>query len=149
MKVKDVVKEAVVVSENDTFADALKALTTQPTNTLLVTDDHGKLVGEVTVADLLDAMIPDTLDGSEVMEHFKDDDAFVASIEVARSIPVSEFMSQDFSSLNMEDDFLAIVSTAIAHQQVRIPVVDEHNHPVGIISRQGLKQILNNFMKAS
>tara|TARA_B100000508_G_scaffold98236_1_gene77078 strand:+ start:356 stop:802 length:447 start_codon:yes stop_codon:yes gene_type:complete len=147
MKVKDIVKPAVVVSETDTFEDALGAMINQKTNTLLVIDHEGNLSGEVTVADLLDAVVPDTLDGNEVMEHFSSDEAFIASIDVAKEIPVSEFMTQDYSSLTLEDDLMSIVATAIAHQRARIPVVDRDNRPVGIISRQGLKQILGKFMK--
>jgi len=146
LHVKDIVKPAVIISESDTFADALKAMITQQTNTLLVIGQDEALCGEVTVADLLDAVVPDTLDGNEVMSHFSSDEAFVASIEVAREIPVMEFMSRDYSPLTQEDDLMSIVATAIAQQRARIPVVDADGRPVGIISRQGLKRILGKFM---
>ncbi|MFW6210118.1 MAG: HPP family protein [Patescibacteria group bacterium] len=146
MQVKDIVRPAVIVNENDSFAQALAALMNHPTNTLLVTDDNGVLTGEVTVTDLLDAVVPDTLTGDQVMDHFTDDTAFIASIKVARDLPVADFMSYDYSALRLEDNLLAIVGTAIAHQRARIPVVDADNRPVGIISRQGLKQILSKFL---
>ena len=109
MKVKDIVKPAVIVSETDSFEFALRALMTQPTNTLLVTNENGELTGEVTVTDLLDAVVPDTLNGSQVMEHFVDDDAFIASIEVVKDLPVSEFMSLDFSPLTLNDNLTAML----------------------------------------
>jgi CBS domain-containing protein len=140
MQVKDIIKPAVIIAETDTFANALKAMMTQNTNTLLVTDEDGKLSGEVTVTDLLGAIVPDTLNGNEVIEHFSTDNAFIASVEVVRDLPVSEFMSYDFSPLTLKDNFMAIIATAIAHERARIPVVDEDEHPIGIISRQGLKQ---------
>lgn len=149
MKVKDIVKPAVIVSESDTFARALKAMITGQTNTLLVTNDEGELVGEVTVADLLDAIVPDTLNGNDVIEHFMTDDAFLSSMEVAKDIPVSEFMSQDFSALSTNDNLMEIIATAIAHQRARIPVIDDENRPIGIISRQGLKRILGSFLEES
>lgn len=147
MQVKDIVKPAVVISETDTFASALMAMINQQTNTLLVTNEDGELTGEVTVADLLDAVVPDTLNGSEVIDHFTTDDAFIASMEVVKDIPVTEFMSADYSALTLNDNLMSIVATAIAHQRARIPVVDNDNHPIGIISRQGLKQILHKFLK--
>ncbi len=146
MKVKDIVKPAVTISETDTFESALKAMINQQTNTLLVVNEDGELSGEVTVTNLLDAMVPDTLDGNEVIEHFATDDAFIASVEVAKLIPVSEFMSLDYSPLTLEDNLMSIIATAIAHQRARIPVVDNDNRPAGIISRQGLKQIIEKFM---
>lgn len=145
MQVKDIVKPAVIVSETDTFKTALKAMITQQTNTLLVTNEDGKLSGEVSVSDLLDAVVPDTLDGNKVMEHFSNDEAFSASIDVACDVPVSEFMSYDITPLTLDDDLISIIATAIAHQRARIPVVDCEDRPVGIISRRGLKHILAKF----
>jgi CBS domain-containing protein len=146
MKVKDIIKPAVIVTETDTFEFALKAMMTKYTNTLLVTNEDGELTGEVTVTDLLNAVVPDTLNGSQVIEHFVDDHAFIASIEMVKDLPVAEFMSLDFSPLTLGDNLTEIFGTAIAHERARIPVVDNENHPIGIISRQGLKQILAKFM---
>lgn len=149
MKVKDIVKPAVVISETDTFSDALEAMTTQHTNTVLVVNEEGELSGEVSVVDLLDAIIPTSLDGSEVTKYFNNDESFITSVGLVRDLPVEEFMARDFSALTLNDDLLPIVSTAIAHQRARIPVVDQDNRPIGIISRQGLKQILAKFLEAS
>lgn len=147
MHVKDIVKPAVIVAETDTFARALTAMIQQHTNTLLVTDGEGRLCGEVTVADLLDAIVPDTLNGNEVMEHFSTDEAFIASVDIAKDIPVSEFMSFDYSPLTLDDDLMSIIATAIAQQRARIPVIDKDGRPIGIISRQGLKHILHRFLQ--
>ena len=146
MQVKDIVKPAVIVSETDTFESALKAMDTQKTNTLLVTNENGELTGEVTVTDLLNAVVPETLGGDQVMNHFRADEAFVSSIEFVKELPVSEFMSQDYTPLTLNDNLMTIVATAITHERARLPVIDSENHPIGIISRQGLKQILLKFM---
>ena len=146
MEVKDIVKPAVVVSESDTFETALKAMNSQKTNTLLVVNDEGELSGEVTVVDLLDAIVPDTLDGNQVMEHFADDKAFASSIDIARDIPVSEFMNADYSALELTDTMMTIIATALTHQRARIPVVNKDNRPVGIISRHGLKAVLGKYL---
>lgn len=148
MQVKDIVKPAIIVTESDTFETALKAMMTQHTNTLLVVDGHGRLSGEVSVTDLLSAIVPDTLNGNEVISHFSTDDAFIASIQFVKDLPVSEFMSHDVSPLTLNDNLLTIVGTAIAQELARIPVIDDEGRPVGIISRQGLKQIMDKFMNA-
>ncbi len=149
MKVKDIVKPAVIISETDTFESALNAMNTKHTNTLLVTNEDGELTGEVTVVDLLNAVVPDTLGGDQVMEHFTTDESFVASIDVVKDLPVSEFMSRDYSALTLNDNLMSIAATAIAHERARIPVVDYDNRPIGIISRQGLKQILEKFIQST
>lgn len=146
MEVKDIVKPAVVVLESDTFETALKAMINGQTNTLLVVDDDGELTGEVTVTDLLDAVIPDTLNGDEIIEHFKDDRAIIASLDIAREIEVRDFMSSDYTALELSDNLMTIIATAIAHQRARIPVVNKHNAPIGIISRQGLKSVMAKYI---
>jgi predicted transcriptional regulator len=146
MQVKDIVKPAIIINESDTFEIALKAMMTQHTNTLLVVGEDGCLSGEVSVTDLLGAIVPDTLNGNEVISHFSTDDAFIASIQFVKDLPVSEFMSHDVTPLTLNDNLLTVVGTAIAQELARIPVIDDEGHPVGIISRQGLKQIMDKFM---
>lgn len=148
MQVKDIVKPAVIISEDDTFAVALEAMMNQHTNTLLVSGENGELTGEVTVTDLLAALVPDILNGNEVMRHFSTDDAFIDSIDIVKDLPVSEFMSRDYSALTLQDNLMSIIATAITNERARIPVVDEEGRPIGIISRQGLKQILHKFLRA-
>jgi len=113
-----------------------------PTNTLLVTGDGGVLVGEVSVSDLLDAVIPDNLNGDEVLSYFNGEEQFTAAIEAAEDRLVGEFMSTDFTPVTAHDDLITIAAHAIGFQRARIPVVDAEQRPIGIISRQGLKQIL-------
>lgn len=146
MEVKDIVKPAVVISESDTFESALKAMIKQKTNTLLVVNGDGELSGEVTVSDLLGAIVPDNLTGDDVLAHFSDDTAIAAAIDDARFNLVEDFMSYDYSALELDDNLLTIISTAIAHERARIPVVNKDNRPVGIISRQGLKSVLAKFL---
>lgn len=142
MEVVDITKEAVIISENHTLKDAVEAMIKNPTNTLLVTGEGGKLVGEVSVSDLLDAVIPENLDGDQVLEYFKSEEQFEKAIKNASDRLVNEFMSTDFTPVTAHDDLITIAANAIGFQRARIPVVDNDNRPIGIISRQGLKQIL-------
>ena len=59
----------------------------------------------------------------------------------------SSWVTTDFTTVTPDDSILAVAAAAIAHQRARIPVVDHDERPIGIISRQGLKQILGKFSK--
>lgn len=146
MEVKDIVKEAVTISEEASFREAVAAMIEGQTNTLLVVDTDNKLVGEVTVADLLDAIVPEYLDGDSIAAHFATQEMFEEAVKDAEEQQVKFFMSKDFSSIEMDDGLMTIAATAIGHQRARIPVVDKDLHPVGIISRQGLKRIIAEFL---
>ena len=148
MDIKDIVKEAVVISDAATFEEALVAMENNKTNTLLVTDEEGELCGEVIMTDILEAIVPDTLDGDQVMSHLASDEGLRDAIQAALTKPVSEFMSVDFTALEMTDNMLNVIATAIAHNRSSIPVVNSENRPVGIISRRGLKHIIKQFAQA-
>lgn len=146
MEVKDILKEAVTIGEEASFTEAIKAMVTGKTNTLLVVDSEGKLTGEVSVADLLDAIVPEYLDGDNIAAHFATEEMFEEAVKDTEDKQVQFFMSHDFSTVSMDDGLMAVAATAIAHQRARIPVVDSDDRPIGIISRQGLKHIIAQFL---
>lgn len=148
MLLKDITKEAIVISENASFGEALDLMLNKHTNTLLVVDDDGKLSGELSVNDLFDAIVPFSMDGDDATELLKDEKAFIKSVKEARDTPVFDFMSSDFTTVKPDDSILEVAAIAVSHQRGRIPVVDHSDHPVGIISRQGLKQILGKFAQS-
>ena len=147
MELKDIIKEAIIVSENSTFADALSLMLTKHTNTLLVINEDGELSGEVSVSDLFDGVIPLSMDGDQALTHLENEDTFMKTVRDAKDTPVYEFMSADYTTVHPDDTIMDVAAVAITHQRARIPVVDHDNHPVGIISRQGLKQILGKYLK--
>ena len=148
MKLSEVTKEAFVISENASFGEALDMMLNNYTNTLLAVDDKGKLSGEVSVSDLFDAVIPMTMNPDDVIGSIKNEPAFIESVKEARETPIFDFMSTDYNTVTPNDTIMDVAAVAIAHQQARIPVVDHDGHPVGIISRQGLKQIIGKFMQS-
>ncbi|MEX0930892.1 MAG: CBS domain-containing protein [Candidatus Paceibacterota bacterium] len=142
MELKDIVKEAVIINENATFREALTAMVKQQTNTLLVTDSEGLLVGEVGVSDLMDAIVPEYLDGDSIAANFATEEMFEAAVQTAADKGVQDFMTVDIDPVHIDDGLVTVAATAIAHQRARIPVIDHDNRPIGIISRRGLKQLL-------
>lgn len=142
MEVKDIIKEAVTIAETASFKDAVSAMITGQTNSLLVINADGKLVGEVSVSDLLDAIVPEYLDGDSIAAHFATADMFKESVKDATDQQVQYFMSKDIDPVEMTDGLMAVAATAIARHQARVPVVDQEGRPVGIISRRGLKHII-------
>gem|GEM_PF-686767 len=146
MDLKEIIKDAVVISEVATFAEALHTMNTGHTNTLLVTNDEGVLTGEVSVSDLFDAIIPTNTTGDDALSHLSDEEAFQAAVHAARDIPIFDFMSSDFDTVTPDGSLLQVAAAAIGQGRARIAVVDHDNRPVGIISRSGLKQVLEAYL---
>ncbi|HEU4677346.1 MAG TPA: CBS domain-containing protein [Candidatus Paceibacterota bacterium] len=146
MEMRDITKDAVIISEDASFREAIELMVKKKTNTLLVVNEEGELSGEVNVSDLLDAIIPMDLNPDNIDAVLGTEDGFKKAVRGAEDRTVMDFMSADFEAVHMTDTLIEIAGTAIAHQTEHIPVVDRDNHPIGVISRQGLKHILAKYL---
>ncbi len=144
---EQIMRPAALIDEEASLGEAVERMNKEKTNELLVVNADGVLVGEVSVTDLLGAVVPDDLNGDDVVAHFSSEETFRESIKNAAYKPVSECMSYAVESVRADARLIDVAATAIAMGQARIPVVDHDNHPIGIISRVGLKQILTEYLK--
>ena len=146
MELKDITKEAAVIDLGATLEDAVRKMISEQANALIVIDDEGKFAGEINVSDLFEAIVPEQLDGDEVLTHFTTEEAFVDAVKDASEKPIEEFVSQNAEPVVITDSIMSVAAMAIAYQHSRIPVVDHSNRPIGVISRRGLKQILGKYL---
>ena len=146
MEIRDLTKEAVLISEDSSFHDAIALMVTKQTNSLLVINEDGELTGEVNVSDLFDAIIPDYIEPEEVLGNLETEAGFKKAVQDAIDKPVSEFMTAGVQTVHVDDSLLSIASVAIGHETQHIPIVDHDNHPIGVISRRGLKHILAGYL---
>lgn len=137
-----IMKEASLIGQEDSFFDAINKMVSEQTNSLLVVDEEGILVGEISVTDLLDAIVPEYLDGDSIAAHFASEEMFEEAIQDTREKEVRYFMDNNVVSVQEDEGMMAIAAAAIAGQKARIPVVDASGRPLGIISRRGLKHII-------
>ena len=142
MEIQDITKPAVLIGEEASFKEALSMMVTQKTNTLLVVDSDGKLTGEVGVSNLLDAIVPDYLNGDSIAANFATREMPKEAVTDAEEKQVQFFMSRELTPIDFNDSLMSVAAIAIANNQVRTPVIDADNRPIGIISRQGLKRII-------
>lgn len=146
MEIRDLTKEAVLISEDSTFRDAIALMVTKKTNSLLVIDEDGKLSGEINVSDLLNAIVPEYGEPDTILTELGTEKGFGDAVLGAEDKLVSEFMTVEIQPVHVDDSLLTIASTAIANETQHIPIVDHENHPIGVISRRGLKHILAGYL---
>jgi CBS domain-containing protein len=146
MEIRDLTKEAVLIGENSSFREAIALMVTKKTNALLVVDDEGTLTGTVSVSDLLNAIVPEYSDPENILEELSTEKGFGDAVVNATDKLVSDFMTVDVQPVHVDDSLLTIASTALTHQTENIPIVDNTNQPIGVISRRGLKHILAQYL---
>jgi len=150
LSLETIMRPAVIVDEETAIRDALLRMNKEKTNELLVVDADGMLVGEVSVNDLLGAVIP-VSDNSEdgidtALAKLAREDEFKKALALAADTSIADCMSYAVESVRADARLIDVAATALAMGQARIPVVDHDNRPVGIISRQGLRHILSEFL---
>lgn len=142
MELKDITKEPITISADASLSEAVALMVEKKTNVLLVTNDEGFLIGVASVSDLLDAVVPEYLDGDSTAAHFATEDMFKNAVTSTKDTPVREFMSTDLTTVTEGESLMAVAVQAISNKRLRIPVLDTDGRPVGLVSRQGLKHIL-------
>lgn len=146
MEIRDLTKEAVLINEDSSFREAVALMVSKKTNSLLVINEEGLLTGEVGVSDLLNAIVPEYSEPENILENLSTETGFANAVKGATDKAVSDFMTVDIQPVHVDDSLLTIASTALAHQTEHIPIVDHENHPIGVISRRGLKHILAQYL---
>ena len=94
----------------------------------------------------MNGIVPDYLEPDRVLEELATESGFAKAVKAAGDKLVSDFMSVDFEAVHVGDNLLTIAGTAITHSTESIPVVDDEDHPIGVISRMGLKKILAEYL---
>jgi len=142
MEVQQIMKEVVTITDDASFRAAIELMIQRQTNSLIVVDTNGEFQGEVSVTDLLDAIVPEYLDGDSIAAHFAAADLFTEAVSDTAEKQVKFFMDSSVEPVRETEGIMSIASAAIANKRARIPVVDANNKPVGVISRRGLKHII-------
>jgi nucleotide-binding universal stress UspA family protein/CBS domain-containing protein len=141
-KIQDIMRKPVLIGQNAVFVDALRKMIIDKTNSLLVVNKSGKLIGAVQSFDLIKQVVPAYLQSDDITAHFATDEIFKEACEAARDIPIEKLMNKNPKTITPQGSLLEAIVIAMAHGQARIPVVDEQHRPLGILTRTQLKQVI-------
>lgn len=114
-----------------------------------VLDDQGKIVGIVTEYDFfspdLKVHIPtyiNLLKLLRVKKNDQDSKDFLAGVEELGRTKVENIMTRDVVTVKANTDVAALIDLIINQRINPVPVVDEQNNLVGIVSRADLVKLL-------
>lgn len=142
MKIKELMREAVMIKDTATFSDALKLMIDKKSNSLLVIDAHDRLIWWVDVVTLTKAAIPEYLQHQKNAAHFTTDKLFEECILDVRDKKISEFM-MTFTKVITEDTSTMEAAIIVTEgRQSKIPVLDDMLKPIWVFTRSSLKKVL-------
>ncbi|WML56275.1 CBS domain-containing protein [Neobacillus sp. PS2-9] len=139
MKVRDfMVRDVISVRPNSSIKDVMTTFVEKKIGGVPIVDENGKLSGIVTDGDILRAIKPIdrriqdyfsfiTYIAEEDLEERLDEMAKVEIIRIAKT--------KGIVSVNPNDDMKTVITLLSKHHFKKLPVIDETNHVVGVISR--------------
>lgn len=143
MKAKDIMnKDVISVKAEDKVEDLVKILLNSGISGVPVVDEEGNVVGIVSEADLiypekslhLPAFIP-ILDGIVFLESFK---KLEKEIRKMTAYKIKDVMNKHVITVNEDTEVERVVNILLDKKINRVPVVNEENKLVGIITRSNI-----------
>ncbi len=145
--IKQIMREVKTINSKTTFFDAIKKMIEEETNSLVVVGDAGEVKGVINAGELIREVVPDYLEEDDaVAAHFANREIFVEEVNRAKDTALEKFMIKNPVTIKYSDSLMEAAVLAISSRQFRIPVVDEENKPVGIITRTELKRVIGEIL---
>ncbi len=147
MLVRDVMRtELTLFTPETTFKDAIRTFIEKDMESTAIVADltSRKLVGVVSLADLITKMVPDYLEADPTAATFEAEEFFKKCVLAMANVPVADCMTTAIHSVH-DNHTLIEVATLIAKYGVRsVPVVEEGSQKiVGYISRRDVKRAMH------
>jgi CBS domain-containing protein len=142
MKSKYIMRtDLLKVSQETSTVDVLRLYKDITSSRLTyVTDDDGKLLGVVTIFDILQTILKDVVDSTDFYKKIESSELamkyLAKSIGNTKDIPVQSIMRKNIETVSPEDFFLKAHKLLIKKDVTAMPVIDDKGRPIGEITRR-------------
>jgi CBS domain-containing protein len=142
-QVKDfMTKDVIAVSKNQTLKQVFKLMEKSAVLGLPVVDEDARLEGIVTESDLIRHFTTlETPTGINLLGgivYLDDISEFNRSLKDHCAEYVRDIMTKEVVTIKEDDNLLSAINTMTEHHLTRLPVLDENNKVVGIITRSDI-----------
>ena len=149
MLVKDVMTtDVITVSIGDSVETCAKLLQEHNISGLPVLDEAGRVAGVVTEGDLIRrasrVKAPGYLEILGGLIYLGSPKKFVEDLQRAMSLEAGQLMSKDVVFISLEDTVEKAATLMVENRISRLPVVDEQQKLIGIVSRRDIMGSLYN-----
>lgn len=143
MKIKDIMtKDVITVREEETVETCAKLLAENNLSGLPVVDEAGFVKGMITEGDLIrrKAKVPTPayLEFLGGIIYLDNPNKFFEEVKRSMGLTAKEVMTEDVVTIRPEDSIEKAANLLVRKQIKRLPVLDEHNKLIGIVSRKDI-----------
>jgi CBS domain-containing protein len=142
MRAKDIMRaEVQCVSETTTLRELSRALRHHGVTTMAVVDEQGELVGVVTEAELLRAMLPSYSELQDNLQYMMDFEYLEDRAQMVEDEPVRNIMVRGAVSVDENAPMMRVVSLFLLKSASHIPVVRD-SKVVGVVTRADICELM-------
>lgn len=128
------------------FKTALAEMIKQKTNSLVVVDEHDEYKGLLTARIFIEHAIPSYISTDEILAHYANEDLFRETVSEIAHNPVKTLLERNIETIKSSDSVMKAAVIATKNQQIRIPVLNDENKPIGLLTRTEIKQLIGTFL---
>ncbi|NOQ45227.1 MAG: CBS domain-containing protein, partial [Desulfobulbaceae bacterium] len=113
-KIQNIMRKPVLIGNDASFLDALRKMICEKTNSLLIINKKGALVGKIQALDLLRQIKPGYMDADNgaIAAHFANEEIFREACEKTKDQPLETFMDKDPHTIGPQASLLEAAVTA-------------------------------------
>ena len=142
MRAKDVMRaEVQSVAETTTLRELSRAFRHYGVTTIPVVNDRGTLVGVVTEADLLRAMLPSYAELQDDLQYMMDFEFLEDRAQEVENEQVRKIMVKGAVSVNGNAPLMRVISLFLLKSASHIPVVHD-DKVIGVVARTDICELM-------
>jgi len=140
--------KVITIQDTTSLRDVWKLFSKKKINSSPIIDKKAHLIGILSKKDMLQLLYPDYR--AYVSDFGIEEDALEEDIEFAQLMKrkVSEVMNRNVIHTNKQTSIIRALGRMIAHKVNQLPVVDDENYVVGIITKGQIFEGLYTFHKS-
>ena len=143
MKVSEIMQKNIdSVTPSTAVIDAARLIFKHNHTGLPVVDSKNKLVGFITDQDILSQCFPSMKEYMEDVVHGRDFNAMEQKLKEIMKMKVKDVMSKSVMSIEKNKSLLNAESVMKVKDIARLPVVDEKNRLIGILTKRDIFRAL-------
>ncbi|ACJ75374.1 hypothetical protein H17ap60334_01401 [Thermosipho africanus H17ap60334] len=144
MKVKDFyIRDITAVLEDESVSRVLKILSRQQVTGVPVIDEDYKVVGFISENDIIRAALPSYFSLLQTASFIPDLNQFVRNLKKISNRAVSEIMTKPAITIKESTPLLHAADLMIRHSLKILPVVDEDDKLLGVITRMKILEAVS------
>lgn len=136
------------IGPTETLRSAIGLMSQTKTYCLIVTDPDRRVIGIVSLTDIIGTIVPDYLEGDEHVAPFASESLFPERVKAVADRPVESFMTKKVFTIEPDDTIMQAAAMLSETKVRQLPVVDRDARLVGYIGRTRIREAIDDVLNS-